>query len=357
MLTSEAGNEFSNNLFSDLAPILALFGERVTQQYLSHTSSIWECVIFACAPIGIITAVVAAIRVGGTGSLKAIIGRAREPKADVELELMSSTSLDVCELWSDGGVARLGGTLPNIVEILVRDRSSKRRCLELFTLESAIREGLYTCNSIEKQEPHLQQMEALSGNRADLEEIRTEVRMTPNLSFNLAGGTPSKGELIPIAVIGIVLQLGVIILAGSSAYSPGLRQKIADMDIPAYAFPMFAVGTLFICIGMFICAYVVDHSTEDLVWEPDTRFQLHKLLWLQKGSFVGDQEFRSYIISARADHIRRGEVLTSRRVQRRPDSTSGNLRALVSPPMLTVVGTCFSISGFISQFIGLRALH
>jgi hypothetical protein len=29
------GNDFANNLFSDLAPLLTLFGEQVTKQFLS----------------------------------------------------------------------------------------------------------------------------------------------------------------------------------------------------------------------------------------------------------------------------------------------------------------------------------
>jgi hypothetical protein len=30
------GSDFSNNLFSDLAPLLTLFGEQVTKQFLSQ---------------------------------------------------------------------------------------------------------------------------------------------------------------------------------------------------------------------------------------------------------------------------------------------------------------------------------
>jgi hypothetical protein len=30
------GSDFSNNLFSDLAPLLSLFGEQVTKQFLSQ---------------------------------------------------------------------------------------------------------------------------------------------------------------------------------------------------------------------------------------------------------------------------------------------------------------------------------
>ena len=43
-------------------------------------------------PLGIITAVVGALRVGGPAWIRAIIGRARENRASAEVELMSSTS-------------------------------------------------------------------------------------------------------------------------------------------------------------------------------------------------------------------------------------------------------------------------
>ncbi|PGH10896.1 hypothetical protein AJ80_07339 [Polytolypa hystricis UAMH7299] len=49
-------------------------------------------------PLGIITIVVSAIRVGGVGALKALIGRARESRATAEQELLTSTSDNVCEL-------------------------------------------------------------------------------------------------------------------------------------------------------------------------------------------------------------------------------------------------------------------
>lgn len=35
----EDGEDFSNNLVSDLAPLLALFGERVTTQFMSQSTS------------------------------------------------------------------------------------------------------------------------------------------------------------------------------------------------------------------------------------------------------------------------------------------------------------------------------
>ena len=47
-----------------------------------------ENLIFSCAPLGIITAITSAIRVAGSSHLKAIIGKAREPFAEAEIELM-----------------------------------------------------------------------------------------------------------------------------------------------------------------------------------------------------------------------------------------------------------------------------
>jgi len=70
------------------APLLALFGERVATQYLRHSTRKLENLIFACAPLGILTAVTSAIRIGGDRNLKAMIGRAEEPEAAAEIELV-----------------------------------------------------------------------------------------------------------------------------------------------------------------------------------------------------------------------------------------------------------------------------
>jgi ankyrin repeat domain-containing protein 50 len=110
-------DDFSNNLATDLAPLVALFGEQPTKQYLSECIAIWDVIIFATAPLGIITAVVSAIRVRGTPSLRAFVGRAQEGTSAAEAELCSSTSRDVCELYTDGGIARVFGR-PKLLEFV-----------------------------------------------------------------------------------------------------------------------------------------------------------------------------------------------------------------------------------------------
>ena len=111
------GDEFSNNLFSDLAPLLTLFGEQVTKQFMSESMGWADHIAFAMAPLGVVTGIVGAIRVGGPTWLKAIIGRARENRAMAEVELMSSTSHEVCELWNGWQTVRLMGT-PMVCDVL-----------------------------------------------------------------------------------------------------------------------------------------------------------------------------------------------------------------------------------------------
>ncbi|KAK4100393.1 hypothetical protein N658DRAFT_507906 [Parathielavia hyrcaniae] len=95
--------------FLDVVSLLALFGERVTTQFMSQSTGWADNIILAMAPLGVITAIVGAIRVGGPSWLKAIIGRARESRAVVEAELMSSTSNEICELWNGQQIVRVMG--------------------------------------------------------------------------------------------------------------------------------------------------------------------------------------------------------------------------------------------------------
>src|SRR5277367_2835836 len=85
-------SDFANNAISDLGPLIALFGEQPTTLFLRSSFSTLDYILFAVAPIGILTAINAAIRVGGVLPLKLLIGRAGESDENVEIELLSSTS-------------------------------------------------------------------------------------------------------------------------------------------------------------------------------------------------------------------------------------------------------------------------
>ena len=60
-LASDDWDTFHNNFATDLTPLLALFGEQVAKQFLSESTSVLDNIIFAVAPLGILTAVVSVI--------------------------------------------------------------------------------------------------------------------------------------------------------------------------------------------------------------------------------------------------------------------------------------------------------
>jgi hypothetical protein len=70
-----SGDDLYNNLFSDLSPLLALFGEQFTKQYLRQSIIYVGNVLISVLPLGILTIVVSAIRIGGSEGCKALIGR------------------------------------------------------------------------------------------------------------------------------------------------------------------------------------------------------------------------------------------------------------------------------------------
>lgn len=74
--------------------------------------------IFALAPLGVLTAVVSAIRVCGNSTLRAMIGRAQEDPASSEKEILSCVSDSTAEIFTESGVARITGN-PRILEIVV----------------------------------------------------------------------------------------------------------------------------------------------------------------------------------------------------------------------------------------------
>ncbi|KAI1640574.1 hypothetical protein F4809DRAFT_396532 [Biscogniauxia mediterranea] len=149
VLAADDENDFFLNVFSDVGPILALFGDQFAQQFLSESFTIFDHIIFSCVPLGIVTAIVGAIRVQGPKIAKAFIGRARENRAAAEVEFMSSTSAEVCELFIANGIVRTIGR-PTIAQFVLFPEEynvPKDDSCGIYTLETSMRpKGTYsTC--------------------------------------------------------------------------------------------------------------------------------------------------------------------------------------------------------------------
>ncbi|KAF8458489.1 hypothetical protein BGX38DRAFT_1085185, partial [Terfezia claveryi] len=72
------GQEFAANFFTDLAPLLILFGDQVVRQYMAQSRDWADHIIFAIGPLGVATALTGAVRICGKKFLRGVVGRGRE---------------------------------------------------------------------------------------------------------------------------------------------------------------------------------------------------------------------------------------------------------------------------------------
>ncbi|KAM4056324.1 ankyrin repeats (3 copies) domain-containing protein [Hirsutella rhossiliensis] len=341
-------SDFSNNLAQDLGPLLALFGEPVTRQYLSESTTFLDYFIFAVCPLGIITAVTAAVRVCGHPSLRAFIGRSQEGNGVVEAELCTSTSRDVCELFNNGGITRVLGQ-PNVLELVCAFPSNTSPS------NAADAEGpkLFLFQDyLGRTDEGVSEWKKLRGSLVTSSESgpgsSNLFAPKPNLSLNVGIKRQPSWVFILVALTGLVLQVGIIVLAGFGAWRLGWNlnnpSNPSSMD---YAPRMFIAGTALLCIGMCSCAALVGQATQEVTYKRRrTCSEQHSmLLWLQPGpQVVGDQSFDPFA------HLENPSKPLDYWISSRKKKTGKTFE------LLTLVATAFTILGYVLQFIGLRGM-
>ncbi|KAF6807956.1 ankyrin repeat domain-containing protein 28, partial [Colletotrichum plurivorum] len=373
---ADGWDDFSNNLAADLAPILALFGEQITKQFLSESTTIWDNFIFAMAPLGVITAVVSAIRVCGGSSLRAFIGRAQEGGGIAEAELCSSTSRDVCELYHNGAIVRVFGR-PKILEI-VHDRVAADKDFSRND-QTPAKCGIYSsreCIGTERagwkeigkhsREPRKteerppdeekgpsdtsgQQLASKASTDND------EFAPNPNLSFNIGIRKRPVWVQWLAAAIAFLAQVSVLVFGGLVT-SWGWKK---EEDIPpAWAFPLMSLGTVLLCGGMFYCAFLVEKSTKERVFRKannknnkgkeesqNSSSPPSTIYVVQPGNqVIGDQTFDPFLFDDSANPI--NQYITSWKT---PEKSGDQLGVWLAIAM--------TMTGFVLQFVGLRAMH
>lgn len=207
----------------------------------------------------------------------------------------------------------------------------------------------------------------------------------PNISINLHGGS-SRMELLLGAIFGVLVQLAVLIFSGCTVYHPTYKEgfKKDGEEVESYAYPLFAVGTVILSVGMLICAAVIERSTTEDEWSINTGTDSDdhgfkaRILWLQKSHVVSDQTFNSFVIFANQP---RKTILSSRRTMEPefnilpvlysgPGDTRNVFKALKhwwfrythrfasgGAELWTLLGTLISLAGFVCQFQGMRGLN
>lgn len=201
--------------------------------------------------------------------------------------------------------------------------------------------------------------------------VHDPMTASPNLSLN-CHSTFSRRGLYLGAVIGTILQVGVLLFSGFITYHPNLKsrfQKEGD-SVDDYAYPLVAIGTSMLVVGAFVCACVIEGSTEERHYSPSKEYDAY-VVWLQRKNVVNDQVFRPCAIypsskrryvttSSRSREIRQGDLDN-------PDTGVDEKEQTETPVLpespslalenLTVSVTVVCLVGFILQFIGLRGMN
>ncbi|EPS38466.1 hypothetical protein H072_7783 [Dactylellina haptotyla CBS 200.50] len=281
------------------------------------------------APLGLLTAVVSVIRVCGTPSMRAFIGRAQESPGTAEVELLSCTSETTAELFNEGGIARVFGE-PKILEVMVRESDDDTKTNFVVGLFSDVNEPYW-------------KKTASSQKNTDLENELTSRYHRPNLSLNVGITRLPMAVSYAAAVVGVSLQVGMLVYAALTVYTFPDTFEIEDRGrAEAYAFPLTFSGTVLVCFGLFLCAFIIERCTDEIHYKQKDSKKKSRIYWVQPGGqSIGDQVFGSYIgYSDSAHYIR---------------STKADQRGSEMIVLWVAIGC--SMVGFVVQFVGLRSMH
>jgi hypothetical protein len=343
--------DFANNLATDLAPILQLFGEQVTLQYLTESTSVLDCIIFAMAPLGVLTAVVSVIRICGDGVLKAFIGRAQEGSGVAEVALCSSTGKDIADLYQHGVITRVFGR-PHILEVV---HTPHQECSN--SEDRIAPGGLFTFDEYQLIGRGQSEWVIDGLDSSQSKQILPKDTLNPNLRLNLGFKRPARWILASLAAFAVALQSSMIVFA---IWARSIRKLPMETgSLSSYALPMTVVGTAVLCFGMLMCALMIERSTVEETFVrklPTKRESSSKatsvtdesppstLYWIQPGGqVIGDQTFHSFAYSDERDPLR----CYTKSWRSREDSEG----------KLTWAASALTIVGFIIQFVGLRNMH
>ncbi|RVD80466.1 uncharacterized protein DFL_008363 [Arthrobotrys flagrans] len=270
--------------------------------------------------------------------MRAFIGRAQESPGTAEVELLSCTSETTAELFNEGGIARVFGE-PLILEVMVKGRDDSPGALTV-GLFSDVRGPFWKEVGISSRDLLLRLRGGVG--HMGLEKKLKSRYHRPNLSLNVVITQLPKLVTYSAAVVGVILQSGMLVFAALTVYT--YPDKFLTATAEPYAFPMTFSGTILVCFGMFLCAFIIERSADEVHYQqrdPDPKNKC-KIYWVQPGGQnIGDQVFGSFIgYSEKLHYIRSIKA----------DQGGGDVVVLW-------IAVITSVLGFILQFVGLRAMH
>ncbi|KAF5519823.1 hypothetical protein CGCA056_v008242 [Colletotrichum aenigma] len=241
--------------------------------------------LLAMGPIGVITIVVNAIRIGGCILLKSLIGRSRT-QAVAEQELLSSTSSEVCEVWNGQHVSRLIGeprgiltvvlesdgkmmTLPKALglgHITTKDNRSKSNhflldcvapgLLSTFVLNYVLKVSPSNDGAKSGDDQHNYSLEDNASHAA--------LNLPPNLTLNTRSKPANPCEIWSWAGLGLILHTFAVVYPGITTYY--FKWNKGETAVARYSYPCFAAGTVSLAIGVMLCGHIIESATQETIY-------------------------------------------------------------------------------------------
>lgn len=287
--------------------------------------------------------------------------RARDSPDDEEKEILSSTSSNVREIWDGHRVVRQTGeskTIPLVYnpedKTLValydhpRFSSPSPKSFREFGLVWYILLSVFP-------------RRLLRIPRQDTERIPRDI--PPNLTLNTPTGIPRKRTTSLLLITGLLIQAAVVVVNAFAVYR--WKWVKSGKPIERYAYPLWAAGTGAITIGVWLCGWVVESSSEKMYATGDDGGNTQpglvedelRIIFMQQN--LPAQNIPAYAI----EPIPIGKkMMFSRRLwpptsDYDPSSFDWRARHYRVRVMCVAIGTLLTLFGFVGQNIGTRGLH
>lgn len=172
----------------------------------------------------------------------------------------------------------------------------------------------------------------------------------PNLTLNIPKAIPEIWKVQLFAAIGLLIQTTVLIFNAIVVYR--FRWLRAGNVVAKYGYPVWAVGTLIMNLGVSLCARVIQNSTIVFTIHVGSLSEDARILRVQEQ--IIDSNIPGYIIfSGKNDR----SVNVSRREWPPSPGDKPNLKLATEQLFLTWLGSGLTLAGFVCQNVGTRELH
>jgi hypothetical protein len=163
----------------------------------------------------------------------------------------------------------------------------------------------------------------------------------PNLTLNIDRAIPKPKKVLLFTCLGLFIQ--AIVMAANAIAVYYLRWPQAGFAVAAYGYPVRAIGTLCISLGVTICARVVQRTTVRFTLGPGENSSPDGLRVVRLQDRIADFDTPVFAIIQSKDNQ---QIRVSIRVSR-----------LNEPSTRTMIGAVLTMAGFVCQNIGTRELH